>query len=103
MKLEKWLWIGRDMRMIKELLPTVRFDGWYFFCVKMGWYLSHVCQKVRGVRVKMSSESKKRKCKNTLYDRGGMKLDGRSKRYMMYQKRERLRNKKELQNMEIEE
>lgn len=38
----------------------------------------------------MASESKTRKARRTLYDRGGMKSDGRCKRIMMYQKRQRM-------------
>ena len=45
--------------------------------------------------IDMASESKTRKAKRTLYDRGGMKSDGRCKRTMMYQKRQRMQLKRQ--------
>ena len=44
----------------------------------------------------MASESKKRKCHNTSYDRGGEKGKiRRLKGYAMFHKKERVKNKKE--------
>ena len=51
----------------------------------------------------MASESKKRKCHNTLYDRGGEKGKiHRLKRYAMYHKKERVANNKAIKEQESE-
>ncbi len=47
----------------------------------------------------MASESKTRKAKRSLYDRGGMKSDGKCKRIMMYQKRQRMRIKRQTEEL----
>jgi hypothetical protein len=53
--------------------------------------------------MKMASQSKKRKCKNTRYDRGGEKgkihyLKG----YAMYHKKERVANNQVIKEQEVE-
>ena len=51
----------------------------------------------------MSSESKKRKCKNTYYDRGGEKGKiHRLKGYAMYHKKDRVANNKAIKEQESE-
>ena len=50
----------------------------------------------------MASEAKTRKAKRTLYDRGGMKSDGKCKRTMMYQKRQRMRLKRQTEAVAAE-
>lgn len=49
----------------------------------------------------MASENKKKKCCNTLYDRGGEKGKIRFlKRFAMFHKKERIANKKACKNWE---
>lgn len=50
----------------------------------------------------MASEAKTKKAKRTLYDRGGMKSDGRCKRTMMYQKRQRMHLKRQTEALAAE-
>lgn len=51
----------------------------------------------------MTSMSKKRKCRNTLYDRGGEKCSlNRHKRFLMYHKKNRAFNKKMCREGEYE-
>ena len=52
--------------------------------------------------IDMASEAKTRKAKHTLYDRGGMKSDGKCKRTMMYQKRQRMRLKRQTEALAAE-
>lgn len=52
----------------------------------------------------MASESKKRKCKNTRYDRGGEKGKiHRLKRYAMYHKKDRVESNKAIKEQEVNE
>lgn len=54
--------------------------------------------------ISMASESKKRKCHNTLYDRGGEKGKiHRLKRYAMYHKKNRVANNKAIKEQEDDE
>lgn len=52
--------------------------------------------------IDMASEAKTKKAKRTLYDRGGMKSDGRCKRTMMYQKRQRMHLKRQTEALAAE-
>lgn len=47
----------------------------------------------------MTSLNKKRKCKNTYLYRGGEKLYCKMKRYAIFHKRDRVRNKKACQEI----
>ena len=54
---------------------------------------------MKGMGVKVASENKKRKAKNSYLTNGGEKLDGKFKRIMYFTKRQRNKNKQALKQM----